>query len=660
MKMKTPVPHFGKHGELLYGGMTTEWALVFGTPPGKKVTVTPADMKSCTVGEGKPGVWNCLWRGAAPGGEDFEVAVTWRKGGPGLCGTIGFRGNSSGMFVEEILFPVSSFPVDGNSKFLAPFGPGEEYRVLEPGKALPQGAFRSFQFAACYDGPENYYFDHRDPGHHTKDFVCTLDRERKNLTYTVRNPLPLEESRRDSSGLGFESGIGICPGRWFEAAMMYREWACRQPWYLNRNRKNPMRETAMWVWNRGLIGDVIPPVERLSRDLGLPVALDWYWWHEIPYDTEYPEFWPPREGEQAFRNAVRRLSEQKIYVQVYLNGMSWDMDGRTWPEGGQESAVICRDGSVLSLWTNAFNGHRAAHMCGEGLRFREKIVSLAEKLYRCGLPGVYLDMIGCGHYYDCYNTQHRHAPGGGDYQVRGYRELLREIHARCPGFSLSTESSLESCMDLFDSVIILAPSYERTGSGSGSAPVPAFQAVYHGAVAAFGNFDHFDGTVPFDSGWPRELRWKQERPWNELYPDQFAAELARTVIWGMQPTVCNLKAEHASESRFAPDYEFLLSTARFYFGHRGYLYDGVMLEPGRLDVCSVPVKFMRRTLFTKEDAFSETTSSLPAVFHSCWQDPGTGRRALILCNYTRVPRQWKWNGLSGTLAPRTWQAEEIP
>ena len=76
----------------------------------------------------------------------------------------------------------------------------------------------------------------------------------------------------------------------------------------------------MWLWNRGRIDCVFPPAERLAADAKVPIALDWYWWHHNPYDTDYPDFWPPREGVEAFKAAVKRMNDQGIYTQVYING----------------------------------------------------------------------------------------------------------------------------------------------------------------------------------------------------------------------------------------------------------------------------------------------------------------------------------------------------
>ena len=73
------------------------------------------------------------------------------------------------------------------------------------------------------------------------------------------------------------------------------------------------------------------------------MALDWYWWHRPSYDTGYPNFWPPREGEESFRRAVARLRKGGIYVMTYLNGLSWDQDDPSWAEGGEASVIMNHD-----------------------------------------------------------------------------------------------------------------------------------------------------------------------------------------------------------------------------------------------------------------------------------------------------------------------------
>ncbi len=643
------------------GELLCSWNLKLGLPPEEAVTISPEAMHSAEMTTPHSGERVFCWQGHDLAGAEFSVTATWKLDGQRLAGRLAFAGNASGLFVEEIHFPVVRFPVTRASRILSPFNMGDVTYVLDPElKNYPAGKFRSFQFCACYqeDGSRLLYFDHRDPERLNKEFSFSIDEERR-LTYRPVHFLPLTPENREAYQLPFDNSLVPGQGGWFEAACIYREWAEKQDWFLQaKNRSLPARDLALWIWNRGLSTKVIPPVESIAQRLELPVALDWYWWHQIPYDTDYPEFWPPREGAKVFQRALQKLAEQGIFTQVYINGMSWDTQAASWESGGRESAIVQRNGEVLALAYNSYNEHWLGSMCGMGLPFRQKMRQLARTLHQAGLPGVYLDMIGCGTYYNCYNPQHEHAPGGGNYQVQGYRRMLQEILDDNPGISLSTESGVEAYLDLFESCIILAPSYERIGGRF--EVVPAYSAVYHGAIAMFGNFAHPDGIVPFDSNWPEEWRWKEEKAWHRLYPLQFFAELARTIIWGMQPTVCNLKEEHARDPEFQEVYEYILQSARFYYQHRHFLFDGRMLNPNRLQCDTVPVEFMQRTIFTPENPLKTRIHQLPAIFHSCWQNPADGQKALILANYTDQPQAWQWQKLQGELAPRAWQCICLP
>ncbi len=77
----------------------------------------------------------------------------------------------------------------------------------------------------------------------------------------------------------------------------------------------------------------------LSKETGLPSALDWYWRHGNPCDTDYPEYWPPREGEKAFSDAAAELKKDGIYVQCHVNGMLWDCGTPSYREGGGDSCA---------------------------------------------------------------------------------------------------------------------------------------------------------------------------------------------------------------------------------------------------------------------------------------------------------------------------------
>jgi len=513
-------------------------------------------------------------------------------------------------------------------------------------------AFRAFQFCALLADDQSLYFDTHDVEFNIKYGKLEMKPDQQEMVYRGVYPLPQTRRSRRSGRQPYTSDIAAFNGSWYEAAQIYRKWACRQRWV--QTRHNPLRDIAMWFWNRGSVNEVIPPVEEFTADTNLPAALDWYWWHHNPYDADYPDFWPPREGEEKFKAAISRLNEKNIFSQVYINGMAWDVEAQSWPEGGADSIIIRRDGTPFAVEYNIYNHRRLGLMCGEAPAFQKHIRKLAEKLRSCGLPGLYLDMIACGSYaHRCINPAHKHAPGGGNFGYRGYRSLLEEIKQNNPGMLLSSEECSEAYLDLLDSLIVLTPSSERLNRRE--PVVPVFSAIYHGSIALFGNYALPDGLPPFDPMWPGAGRWNNEKTWHELYPEQFFVEMARGVIWGMQPTVANFRTEHIEKPEFSEAYKFLKATAEFYYDNRDWLFDGKMLHPGELKCKSRTVKFVSRMIFTRENEENEMLTEMPSVLHSRWQSP-SGQRALIMCNYTDEPQEI-YDSVSGVrrmISPRSW------
>ncbi len=418
----------GEKGGFRFQGMTIGWRLGVGDMRNDLLFIGPNDMSEFSSRQ-EGGALVCAWRGNKKCGNEFTVRTTWRKTENRLTGTIEYAAYSGKLRVEEVHFPSVTLPLTEKSRVLTPSNQGDLHSGLcqRPAGLFDRGPFKSFQYTAVLEDGHGYYFDHRDPAWNNKEFLYEVAGHPKELTYHGVHPVPLDEANRRQYRVPYENSVARFEGGWYESARIYRNWALEQSWFRNRRIGNPMRDIALWVWNRGAIDHVIPPVEQLRQDIGAPVALDWYWWHHNPYDTDYPEFWPPREGVEKFKAALRRLSEAGIFTQVYTNGMAWDLDGVSWTEGGDESVVVKRDGQPCAVAFNRFNHHRLGFICGEGEKFQRKIRALAKTLHESGLPGVYLDMIGCASYYNCYSAHHTHAPGGGDYHVRGYRKLIEDI-----------------------------------------------------------------------------------------------------------------------------------------------------------------------------------------------------------------------------------------
>ena len=601
------------------------------------------------------------WRGHPVLGPMFQVVTDWSKDDKGFYhGRFSYSGYASEAPVEEIHFPIVRSEFDTDTAFLTGWDlgfmlKGEKY--FSPGSKFAWG-YNSMQFSALLNSQRpSIYFDHRDPDWNAKSLSFAISADGRQFAYHGVHYVANGDGTNDAYAIPYENVCGCFYGGWFEAGQIYKNWGCRQRWNIERQTPNPLRNIGLWVWNRGAAQDVVPPVKRLREDCAVPVALSWYWWHRNPYDSDYPDYWPPREGEIEFRRAVAALNDADIYSQVYLNGVCWDMDGATWHDGGDESVVIKNDGTPFSVAYNRYNHHRLGHMCGEAPKFHDRLSEVVGKLHETGLRGT---ISRHGRRVSLPPVAIRRTimlAGGGNHIPAGYRRLLERLRTENPGIVLTTECANEVHMDRLDGAIVCTSICPERLEFDGDF-VPLFPSIYHGKMALFGSYAFPDGIPPWDPLWPKADRWQNEKEWYRLYPDQFYIEFARSAVWGVQPMVCNLKADLIDRPEFREIYDFILTTAGFYYANRDYLFDGTMLSPDGFICADQEVSFLRRMIFTKENECQVINKRQPVILHSCWRNP-QGKCALFAVNYTAKKQPWEYRGLAGIMPPHSWMKKEI-
>ena len=173
-----------------------------------------------------------------------------------------------------------------------------------------ESRFRSMRFAAIMFKEESLFIGLDDTSTFSKSADLYRDSKNGKLFLDIITPMPLDG--KSTQMQPYEILLTSFKGDWYEAAMLYKELLPLERKRLPR-KKDLLRDVAIWLWNRDHSSWVIPPAEQLQKDSGVPVALDWYWYHQHPYDTHYPDFYPPREGVEAFTNALSRLRNDHIF-----------------------------------------------------------------------------------------------------------------------------------------------------------------------------------------------------------------------------------------------------------------------------------------------------------------------------------------------------------
>jgi hypothetical protein len=413
--------------------------------------------------------------------------------------------------VWRVVFPqVALAKFDEKSVVLVPSGPGEVKRGAWDeawSYDQPYGqAWNTMQLMAAYAesaSPTGLYLGTHDPFGSAKDMRAVSDPAAPSVTLAY--DIPAADMGRAGNGYAFsgECVWQLLRGDWYDAALIYREWAEREARWWPHDKLGPQgridtpawtRELCAWLQagfvpgtSQGLAPAVsVEPVKRFRQLVDLPVAVHWYAWHQIPFDNDYPHYFPTKEG---FAEAVRELQQAGVYNMPYINGRLWDTHDRgtedfeftrvalpaaTKDEHGQPYTERYgskeADGSPVTL----------AAMCPATPLWQDRVRDLVMRLINeVGVDSVYIDQVAAMRPALCMDESHGHPLGGGHWWNEGYWRMIDRIRAELPeGRMLTTECNAEAFLPQFDAY--LTWHWQHDGM------VPVFPAIYAGTIQCFG------------------------------------------------------------------------------------------------------------------------------------------------------------------------------
>jgi len=472
----------------------------------------------------------------------------------------------------------------------------------------------SLQCLALYreNGP-GLYFSSDDTAAFRKAFAFWGETDRRIGYEVIHHPENLHTPRA-SYNPSYHTLIGTFTGDWITAAERYRQWGTKQEWARNSRLNRGLvpdwlLKTGFWVWNRGRSDQVLKPAQALHRQLGLPVSVFWHWWHGCAYDAGFPEYLPPREGADSFKQALREAHRGGLHAIVYMNQRLWGMTTESWKDKGAERfAVKTIDGSVRPEIYNTYTRQPCASMCMATSFWRDTYAGIAEQAVRdLGVDGIYMDQA-CSSLL-CYDPSHGHPLGGGTFWMNGFRMLSSDIRTRiAPNKSvlLAGEGSGEAWLPYLDLMLTLQVSRERYARpGDGWEVIPFFQAVYHNCGVTYGNYSSLT-IPPYDELWPAEFAPKEPlKLLDTKYATQFYLEQARTFAWGSQPTLANFMPSQLQERR--DELHYLMKLARIRYKGLKYLLYGTFLRPPQVNAPAVSVDICRLSVYAGRRARIEKT-----------------------------------------------------
>ena len=186
---------------------------------------------------------------------------------------------------------------------------------------------------------------------------------------------------------------------------------------------------------------------------------------------------------------IQAHSAHPAYVMPYINGRLWDTRDRgaddfSFTKLAAPAATKDEKGEPCTETYGSKEADgtpvRLAVMCPSTALWQDRVRSIVLRLMNeCGVKAVYIDQVAAAAPRLCFDQAHGHPLGGGGWWVDAYGKLLGDLRkAMPPGRVLTTECNAEPFLPWFDGYLTWHWQYDGQ--------VPAFPAVYGGAIQMFG------------------------------------------------------------------------------------------------------------------------------------------------------------------------------
>ena len=452
--------------------------------------------------------------------ENISVTVTAKLNPDGIRWLVDVTNDNNVYSVMEVTYPTPKMTGDYLNYFI-PYKagvviPDATNKVSSAGHYYPHWGF-CMQFFAVYGKQNGIYIGFEDGEAASKRFTyasgngeCTLKAE----FFGIGASLPA-----NSFTLWGECNWQFLSGDWYDASQIYADFVKKKAIWLpeideNGRPDTPQRfkDVPFWICdympNSKEQGDNAPknisagndrygkdywysaPIE-LRKKLGVNIAYHVYNWHEIAFNIEYPHFLPAK---QEFLDHAEELRDNGVYVLPYINAISWEMnDGDAGHEmnfqnEGYKHGIVREDGlftvAKYPQHTKLGKESKLVPICGSSTFWHDYFLKLTREM-EAVLPidGIYYDEVAASSGNPCFNKNHNHLPGGGNYRVTGYNEMMKNINLEKPKESFYfTECNAEAFMKSFDGFL--------TWMWVDANQVPAFPAVYAGYIQMLGRCTH--------------------------------------------------------------------------------------------------------------------------------------------------------------------------
>ena len=313
---------------------------------------------------------------------------------------------------------------------------------------------------------------------------------------------------------------GVQGTDWTAGAQVYQSWALKQ-WYVSAGTVAQRTDIPTWVKQLDFVWGTTEYMTNMSTDqiylAGTPLSqmgnftqqvrailpnanlmLYLAGWNQLGFDRGYPDYYPPRDGVQALKQAISATHAQGIKVMLYLNGRLVD---KTTPVYNQSLPYLTVNGTGFPDSISYDNGTLTGGIpvptsqwwTNEVLNFTDTAVG------EYGADGVFLDQNTVASPQLDMSTTHGHLPGGGSWWWQAEAQLLDTVRASIRQINPQAMLSSENVNEVYIKDVDLYQSYDWEYDFQNLYPLgfaaPLFAYVYHGYVLQYTSY-----LLPFGVG----------------------------------------------------------------------------------------------------------------------------------------------------------------
>ena len=203
-------------------------------------------------------------------------------------------------------------------------------------------------------------------------------------------------------------------GTWHTAAQIYRKWA--ETWF--DHRKTPEWVKLMPSWQRIIFKhqygeylfhypDLYGVMKEAGHSVGCNAVLAFGWWEE-GMDHGNPDYSPDRSqgGDEGWAAAIKEFKKDGDKLLMYYNGKLIDRESKFYKYG--EGKHVCYHDNTgaerieqyrftnYGTWLGEYDARSFVVANTTHPAWRQKLIEMADRAYRCGANSVFYDQLGYG------------------------------------------------------------------------------------------------------------------------------------------------------------------------------------------------------------------------------------------------------------------------